>query len=183
MIGCSAQIREQKLQNSTHIVQGFDALYTEYGFYDYSGCKYDHVIGPIEGIYFLSANLVLKSDGGNGRSITPMVRYYFRERGNTKTRWCAGVHTMVNNGGHTRNTLTMSCFARLELHTSLEIIIEKGEGMILLQLSTVSIQFIGTSGMVPALILPLTDITRKVDGMRSMKHDGSFVNSLTGKKE
>ena len=133
----------------------------------------------------MSANLILeKNNVEDDRSIKPNLRYYFRDGGDTRKHWCVGIHSMVkdeqDNKGTKRNTLTVSCFVRFDIHTSLELIIENGKGMVL-RWATVSMQYIGTSGMVPALILPLVDITRRSNERRSLGRDGSFVNSLTGK--
>jgi len=117
----------------------------------------------VGGIYFMSANLILENVGESG-SIKPNTRYYFRDRDDISRHWCTGIHSNENDEDNKkvkRNTLTMSCFARFQIHTSLELIVEDGDGM-MLRRATVSMQYVGTSGMVPALILPLVDITHIV---------------------
>ena len=144
----------------------------------------DHMIALVGGIYFMSANLILESVGeSSSESIRPNMRYYFRDRDDRSRHWCTGTHSNENHAEDNkkvkRNTLTMSCFAKFQIHTSLELIVEGGDGM-MLRWATVSMQYVGTSGMVPALILPLVDITRRSNGRRSLRRDASFVNSLTG---
>lgn len=134
---------------------------------------------------------------GKDKSITPLerhpVRYYFREQGDMEKQWCGGYSLF---GGEIETlTISIACFTRLELHTNLQLVIERSvvnggvseaasedNQEIFLTLSTVSLQYIGTVGTVPALILPLSDITRTGNGKWSMRDDGSFANSLSGKK-
>ncbi|XP_066915968.1 uncharacterized protein [Clytia hemisphaerica] len=75
-------------------------------------------------------------------------------------------------------SMSVACFVRLQLHTKLDIIIENGKGLKLLSWSTVSIQYMGTSGVVPALILPITDITRAKNGSWSIRSTRGHLNSL-----
>lgn len=111
---------------------------------------------------------------GKDKSITPLerhpVRYYFREQGDMEKQWCGGYSLF---GGEIETlTISIACFTRLELHTNLQLVIERSvvnggvseaasedNQEIFLTLSTVSLQYIGTVGTVPALILPLSDIT------------------------
>ena len=175
VIGCSAQIKEQPISHSPHKIRGLDVVYTEYGFYNYDGCSEDYILAPIDGIYMISASLVLEqASSGLDNSI---VKFYVVEEGKTSPLYCVAYEEIDSR----TQSMSISCFVRLQLHTKLDIILENAKGLKLLSWSTISIQYIGTSGVVPTLIVPISDITRAKNGSWSIRSQGGHLNSLAGK--
>ena len=117
VIGCSAQLQQQTINNQIHPVYGLNSPFKESGFYNYDACETNGTVAPVEGIYFMSMNLILDSPSPTQ---TKRVTFYFREKLNPSHRFCVAAEDIYGE----RQTLTMACFARLELHTELEIIVE-----------------------------------------------------------
>jgi len=175
VIGCSAQLTQiQTASNLIHAIYGLNA-YAEYGFYNYDACKPNGTVAPIEGIYFMSANLILERPT-HLPAQTTRVGFYFREKLNPSRRFCQAAEDVYGE----KQTLTMACFARIELHTELEIILENALELKILAWSSVSLQYIGTSGTVPSLVVPLKEIMTSRNQRWSFREEGGHVNSLVG---
>lgn len=159
-IGFSALLQQniefdRPTENSTNVVNlitgwSVNQELLSNGFYNHNiGAKNDNItiIAPLEGIYFLSANIVIDSSTGT------KVEAYFREAVSPHNQYCAIIEEVTKG----LTTLSLSCFTRLKLLTELQLAVGVQDAITVRLGSSVSVQFIGASGIIPSLVLPLVN--------------------------
>lgn len=190
-IGFSALLSEEILFDvptthdggaSANIVTGW-AIQQEYGLYNHDSYKKKtgqgreggHVIvAPLEGVYFLSANIAIASSKN-----TTLEAYFHDVTSQTQQKYCTAVENLTPG----LITVTLSCFTRLKFLTELNLIVRNiHERVTVKPGSSVSVKFIGASGVVPSLVLPLIDTGDLYQEGKNYNNGGDFgyFNALAG---
>ena len=149
----------------------------EYGFYNYDiySSKEKTLTAPIEGIYLLTANIILFSEANNND-----IHIIYQDF--TKHYLCRSQKQFTSN---TIKTISLSCFSRLPRNTRLQLTVFSSNKVLVKIGSTIGVQFVGTLGTIPSFVLPLARgiplMEARLDVDTENKNRFYYYNTLSGK--